>query len=410
MTIPSLTSIGSLETTLGNLSAGDRAWFWFCSQIKDEHPFLMITPFSSGSPESMYDAAGTIPLEPGVIPAVGVAAVGSDGRLGMASMFVDEGDLERFASWTKKHIVQHPNLNRLYNATLIKISEQGKILARHEDQALWEGIPKPTVAGTTAAELQILSKFKPGRKAWYWMTDKGPDGRPFFMAKPSKVTPEKFAEEVNQMQLRIPEEGRTAYGYVEVNAKNVLVFTSQTDADEGMEILAMLRKEYASDVASLQNARFLQVNGSRIIKVGRTGRTTANPVDSILADVAKNLRGMDEQSKNFAFWFTDSDKSKKPMLIISEDKAQLKAWAASIGGQGKTLRGVVKLSPKGWIEFRTKSPYPDLVVQIAGFVAAHHHKHNELRKLKGARVIQKQGEETVDRQKNDAAWSSIPAY
>jgi len=409
MSTPQKPSIESLSSTLNQLSAGERGWFWMCTQVATEDPCIVITPFTAGNPKPMYDAAATIERPLAVVPIVGVAAVGSDGRLNFASMFLEQEDLPRLADWTQKNIEKYPALSRLRDTILVQLSQDHKILNRFEDASLWEGIEKPVVPGTAAAELRILSKFKPGRKAWYWMTDKGPDGKPFFFANSSKVAPEKFAAEVTKLQLRIPQNGKTAFGYVEVNKNNVLVFTSQSDADDGMQILKALQESYADDASALQTARFLQMDGARIIKVGRPVSASEPTTVIDLSAMSNVLAKMTEQSNSIAFWFTSAAKDGQPMLVISDDKKQIKSQAMAAGGSGDTIRGVVKQSSKGWVEFRVKDAYPKFVEAIAGFVSKYHEDWPSLRRLKGARMIQRQGDAIVDRQKNDKVWSHIPS-
>ena len=72
------------------------------------------------------------------------------------------------------------------------------------------------------------------------------------------------------------------------------------------------------------------------------------------------------------------------------------------------MRGVIAPSPRGWLHFQARRPYPDFIPALAGWTARHLTASPDLRRLVGARFTQHDDDgEIIDRQRDAAAWADI---
>ena len=137
MTDFAVPSVESLSIALNDLPAGRRAWFWMCSHVESGQPTIALAPFGEQEPQPFFDAAGEISIPLGSLPATGIATVDADGRLNLASFLIEKGDLERLATFTKKHISSYPGLARLKNLRLIRLSAEHQIMEVFENPLLF---------------------------------------------------------------------------------------------------------------------------------------------------------------------------------------------------------------------------------------------------------------------------------
>ena len=165
-------------------------------------------------------------------------------------------------------------------------------------------------------------------------------------------------------------------------------------------IIDSLFASYGQNVSALQGARFIQTNKNKIITVVQHNSTDFSATAHLLQKITTK--------QSLVFWFSDNDNHNRPHLILADDNKRLKALVMEKGETGNVIRGQIKLSSKGWIEFRVKDTYPNFIEKIASFVIANHQNWPIFKELRGARMIQKQGEKILDRQKNDKIWSALP--
>jgi hypothetical protein len=104
-----------------SLPAGSRAWFWFCPEVAEPHP-----PLSWEM-------------------------------------------LAILAEWASRHVDDHPGLARLKGASFL--NSNGVVLKKIEDDAVWAELPDATINGTIQQTAQRLTRLKPGRDFWFWMSD-----------------------------------------------------------------------------------------------------------------------------------------------------------------------------------------------------------------------------------------------
>ena len=390
-------TITSLARTLGNLSAGQRAWFWCCPHAEPPAPALVLMPFEAGDPKQMYDSTAGIPLPLGRVPAIGIAAVDFDGRLHLASMSFEGSDLPRLAAWTKEHLPDHPEFTRLGNASLIKLSPSNQIVERFEDPELWAGIPTPTVPGTTAAALQQLGQLTAGHRVLFWMTDKGPSGRPFLWIEEPGSHPDAFSVEVSALQRSAPSAGTSATGYVKVQNNHELLFVSTNDSDVGTRLLQRLRDAYTEAVEVLNRTAFHQLSD------------TPEHARRVSLSALSKMLGTLHRHEAPVFWFTKRDRHNGAMLVIAKSKDELKKQARLVGGNKDATRGRIRLAADGSIVFRTTKQDTGLIEQLKSFVSTHHAAWPRLRILKNASVSLRAEGPTHSKDQIRSLWKDIPS-
>ena len=75
------------------------------------------------------------------------------------------------------------------------------------------------------------------------------------------------------------------------------------------------------------------------------------------------------------FWFAGAEQAGNAVLLLDADRGQLKSRARELEVTGAVLRGALKVSSKGWLEFQAKSAYPNFITELAAWtvhnVASH---------------------------------------
>ena len=108
------------------------------------------------------------------------------------------------------------------------------------------------------------------------------------------------------------------------------------------------------------------------------------------------------------FWFAGAEQAGNAVLLLDADRGQLKSRARELEVTGAVLRGALKVSSKGWLEFQAKSAYPNFITELAAWAIHNVASTPGLSRLSGARFTQRDNEgNIVDRQKNDASWAAI---
>ena len=184
-------SILDTSKSLATLKSGYRAWFWLCVDLKLTEPILLISSFQK-DPEltRLKLMASRLVLPYGAFARTGILTVGSSGNIQLAGSNLSSRHLKVLATWTQQNSKEYPNLARLKDASLVNISGVGKVLEHYVQPDLWHGLEKPVVSGTIEETAVRLTKLRPDRNFWFWMTDKGPGENPFLYLGSSKNDPD----------------------------------------------------------------------------------------------------------------------------------------------------------------------------------------------------------------------------
>ena len=134
------------------------------------------------------------------------------------------------------------------------------------------------------------------------------------------------------------------------------------------------------------------MDGERIIGA----RGAASPLPDFSPHIAV-LEGSDRAW----FWFCEE------LLLLDVDRESLKA---SIPDTDKrSVYGQLHRSRHGWLEFRTRHPYPDFIGALSAWVTAHQQDCRQLEKLRFARMTRRnKSGDIIDRQRDDTAWRAQP--
>ena len=390
-------AIESLLEGLEKLRPGYRSWFWLCRS--SEGVVLLMESFRSDPKmAALRDRAAKVTVPLGGIVTMGIASVAADGTLKLGAPGLDRAGLDALASWAGENLAAYPGLARLKNTVFIQLIN-GAVFESFEQPQLWSDFPDPVVPGSIEDTARRLTGLKPGREFWYWMTDRGPGGVPFLALDPNKrdTSGAKFAGRIAELVRQSPAGGRSIRGLARM-ASGGLALTTTGDLEVGVTILRLLIKTHPS-LTMLADARLVKTHNGRIVQT-----TTLSPAID-LSTQSSALKAMAE-GQTLSFWFTDAAASGDAMLVIAEEPAGLKKAARAIGGSGRTVRGRLTTTPKGWLHFQTRQPYPDFIETLAHWAAVHHQSWPALARLAGARMSQLDDEgKTIHRQKNDAAWA-----
>ena len=399
-------STAHTAANLSQLSAGHRAWFWFCPQLQEPWPKLLITPLKTDPRmERLRADAGQIPLPDGAALAVGIANVSATGQLTLGGQGLSEDGLKQLATWVGQNIDDHPGLRALKDTSFLAIQD-GRVTARHEDAALWSDIPDPKCSGTIEESIHHFSRLRPGQNFWFWMTDAGPGGEPFVVLGPGRkdTSGARFAARVAELERRCPRQGAAVRGVLRLSGEDTVVLTSAEPIDIAEKIARALMRAHPPLRDRLMSARLIQSEGGRF--VAHRALQEADGPD--LSRQSALLEALTEDAP-LLFWFTDQGADGAPVLLLEADKGALREAARAARGEGKTLRGQLRPSKAGWLHFRTQGEYDGFVTDLAAWAADHHSAWPALRRLKGARLTQVDGDEqTVSRQRDDDAWERIP--
>ena len=127
---------------LDGLTERERAWFWWCPDAETLHlrPLaqdprqedIRTAIQETDRSKDAREVSGVLSMEAG-----GPVFVGQD---------ILAIDLEEIADWVTDHHTDAPALARLRGAALRQIDDDGSVVANHQDDALWAGLPAPAAA------------------------------------------------------------------------------------------------------------------------------------------------------------------------------------------------------------------------------------------------------------------------
>jgi len=392
-----------VSENLSSLRAGQRAWFWFCPELDDEQPLMVVRSFQKPpSTDAIRDALRALSLPLGGSLCSGVMSVTPDGTLRMGGPGLSGDHLGRLSRWVSHNVTTHPSLARLRDATLVDVGPGGVVRGQHTDPSLWRGIPALPVRGGIAETASRIDKIKPGLSVWFWMSTVGPGGASFLSLGLERRDPDgtAFARQVTQIrrQLPKPHTAPTSLGVMRALADGSLVLTTRDDAQAALEILHALLADHGEQLARLSGARVVQMDGEQIV-TSRQLRPTPVPDLSHLDAGLAALQG----NQPVWFWFCPAHG-----LLLDADRGTLRAAASERNRDGApSLNGQAKRSPKGWVEFRTRRPLPGFITALAGWVAQHEDAHPSLSVLRLSRMTHRDDSgQVIARQRDDDAWAA----
>lgn len=391
---------------LSKLPVGHRVWFWFCPELSNDESILLLSSCKEDpSMTTLSHIASKIPLPLGALPITGFAAANPDGTMMFGSPLLSRAGLERLADWTQSNYSIHKGLSRLKDASFIQVDRKGCVQARHADDSLWESIPSSIVPGTIAQAVQLIKKVRTGHNYWFWMAKTGPDGAPFLYLGSTKkdIGGSVFSSKVLELR-RQSKKGAMIQGVLRRLEDHRLLFISpQEITDEHSSLFHLVVETHSETIPDLVSARLVQLHE------GSFTRIIGGEMTSVVSDLSKEeslLSSLGE--KKVWFWFTESSADGTAVLILDDDRKNLKARAQAVGHSGKRLNGHLRVSSKGWIEFQSKKSYPNFIIDLGQWVMKNHSSAPGLVRLKGARMTQRdENNEIIDRQKNDDIWKSI---
>lgn len=396
-------SIQSTAEILTQTPVGSRLWFWFCPDLPTDQPMLLLSALESDpGMEALNAAASTLELPLGAKLFMGLASVSVDGTLRLGAPGLTVEGLAALAGWVNAHTFGHPALARLKGASFLDIGSDGVIAGIHQRPELWAGVPSRPVAGSIDSTAEVLDSLYEGQDAWFWMSDLGGSGGPAAAAVPVEEDPTGRAFRGQVRAIR--GEGSTFSGILRPLTEERLAMTTTGDLDVGERVITTLLTAYGESLRRLHGARLVKMDGGRFVSA-RTVSVTADGPD--LSSLMAALKDLTDGGKG-VFWFTTAAKDGSPLLVIAADPGALKAAAKPVQGSDRGMRGQVRMSNKGWLEFRSRKPIDDFLAALAGWATAHHAAWPGLRTLKGARLtVRDENDEIVSRHRDDALWSAL---
>ncbi len=262
----------STEEGLAGLSAGQRAWLWFCADPVPPTPMLLLSPFAEDPQmKRLLEQTAAARVPPGVRPVMGIASVDADGHLALGAPGLTAAHLAGLARWAALRLPAHPRLARLSGATMHALDDAGVVLATHRDPALWADFPPLQVRGTIRHSAHLLDRLKPGQDAWLWMTLSGPGGQPFLALGSVRRDPDgrRLAEDVAEIRRRSPRPGRQLGGSLQITGEGGVLISTAAPVKNAAKLLAALLEAHGPLLARLSGARLVQLREGRIVGAGR---------------------------------------------------------------------------------------------------------------------------------------------
>ena len=122
-------STGELCRALANLTAGQRAWFWFSPEAEQGGTSpLAISPLATDPlMKQLKRKVDTVELPLGARQAAGLLSVTADGRLQFGGSSLSAELLPALADWAARTLRRQPELSRLRDAAFFRIGKDGTI-------------------------------------------------------------------------------------------------------------------------------------------------------------------------------------------------------------------------------------------------------------------------------------------
>jgi hypothetical protein len=394
-----MTTIHDTEKRLSKMAAGQRSWFSYCASMPINEPRLLLH-FLREDPDSqkLSQCQKSLSDEPFII---GMTMLNGDGRLQFLAPNLSKEHLESMAEWVNENIESHSSLACLKDCVLNEVSSTGMILSQHEDESLWQEIPEQLVPYTMEESLYRLRKLKDDRKYWFWLTNKGPLGTPFFYLYPKKKSDSLRQMQKHLLNIRkqLDSDSESYSGAINRTSEELYTLISFDSGEAIFDSFSVLYQQDSKTFVNLAKIRIIHNQEGALSAIYRIridempknkGGTTENRK---LSDALKKLN----QGKKLYFWF-NSEK-----FLLCSDKKELRDEAKKIGKVG--IRGEVRQSSKGYVVFQTKQDSPRFITSLARWTNKNRATCADLSVLKGARMTQRDEDgNIIDRQKEDTAW------
>lgn len=376
MTAP---TISDTATALEALTIGQRAWFWLC---QDAEPRLLATSVGEDRDMSQIQAAAEA-IRPSRAPWIsGVMSLDGEGRLNLYSQDeqADGRALQGLAEWAAEHHAEHPGLAALRGARLLRVDASGRIRAEAPQPVAWEELPERVVPGSVADAARKLLVMGEGEQRILWMC-----GSPAHIIVAR--TPVDLRPAVDAFCRRHEDASPPVQGLLRREGGTLGLFSQAAPAEIAAVLPAILSLD--PELALLARAWQIQLRDD-----GRIGQIQTPPPDE-LADRLAALKPGDRA----LFWFHP-----KVGLDLDADKDALQQRTAEHAGGA---RGQLRVHSEGWIELQLGRPAPGFLAVLIGWVNANLARRPELARLRRARVsVRDRVGETIERQRDDRAWSA----
>lgn len=349
--------------------------------------------------DALNAAAATLPMPMGGRLFMGLASVAVNGSLRFGAPGLTSEMLGALANWVGTHLIAQPGLARLKDATFLNIQSDGVIAGIYESEMLWAGVPYLPVPGTIEGTAALLNELAEGEDAWFWMSEAGSSGSP--AATVVKVDDDPTGRAFRGQVRAIRGEGAAFSGVLRPLNEVRLAMTTTGNIEVGVRIVTSLLASNRQVLKRLEGARLVHMSGGRFV----AARTISSGPD--LSGLVKALDELADGAKG-VFWFTTEAKDGSPMLVIAEEPGALKVAAKQVQGSNRGMRGQVRMTNKGWLEFRSRKPIDNFIDALAGFAVANHGSWSGLSRLKGARLtVRDENDDIISRHRNDDVWKSL---
>ncbi|MFT4975638.1 MAG: hypothetical protein ACI8S6_001525 [Myxococcota bacterium] len=368
--------VGEVAGVLSGLALGERAWFWFCPAVEPPASGLLVSPLALDPlQEQLREAASSEPLPEWARVISGVLSVEQDGRIALLAAAAIADDLEELADWVDDHYSAHPALARLRGASLRVAGDDGSITAIHEDDALWESIPSIQIAENEQAAA-VLGALADGGRAWFWMTDAGPDCRAMLVMQPVEVDTDgvRFRALVRAARQRSSSSsdkgGRVVQGVVQRQGA-ALRLTTDLPAKEWDAVVAALLGQGGAGMRPLRQAQLAY------LKDGALRKLLPLPPHRELCETIDTLA-----SGAGWFWFAPA-RHGAPLLVARTERDGLKEAGQAAGLNGG-VRGRILAQPDGTLELQRRPGNDDFPDALLGWAKSEAGRWPKLRQLRSA--------------------------
>ena len=392
-------SHANTASVLKRMKTGHRAWFWFCTEIQEGGPVLLLSSLRKDPLlESLRKTASQIqPANDGSV-ATGLLTVTAAGVVQFVGNSVREEHLVFLSKLVSDHVELHQEFAIMKDAEMMRTDEYGTIVEHHRDSTLWEHIQKSTVSGTIEDTAERLAIIPANRDFWFWMTENGPDGLAFLLLGSPKRDPDgkQFAAKISEIRNQVPESPKEISGIARKGEQGMLLFSTQQPVEIGQKIARKLIADHATLRTALKDLRIGQMSGGKFIRI-------ASIFDDDKSPFGQTLMAVDNGE---TVWFCFGS-GEGGGLHIDRDQSRVKAAMKSMKSKNKT-RGQLVRAARGWLEFQCRTPYPGFLRDLIKWAYQSRNINPDVIQLRGARMTQVgKGGEVLDQQKNDKLWGRI---
>ncbi|MFT5681616.1 MAG: hypothetical protein ACI8RZ_002522 [Myxococcota bacterium] len=352
-------------------TAGDRFWFLFTDA--PDRPPLLICPLDTDTtmPNLMaMVSAASLPLGARVIQGRGELA--GDGALELTNHQLLPGMLARLAEWVCANSADVSNLDRLVGTRFIRRSRghRSRIEAVMDEPALWGRLRRPVVAGTMGVTLNRLAEMRTDQRAWYWLTDRGPGGRPYLHLSLESEDPDckEFRESVAALRQRSDDSGLSAAGVL-VRTRFLFTPTSSEPIPHWGPLLQSILESWGATFPALLGLAAVPltyVRNGRVDGFEASRCTLPDHPGSLMRELAVLQHTRGEQKA--WFWLTAADADGHPRLCMADDRAVLKQAVRGIPCDGPALRGSIQITRGEAIELHTRSACSDAPAALSRWI------------------------------------------